>query len=102
MENDRAAIYRITNEEKPEDPVFSVEYLDRTANPFIDFYKFCNGKWEATHPIPADKPYFGASLELHERNQYILGKILEKMRTRRTAGPGQKDAWRFLFFLHGY
>ena len=90
MENGRAAIYRITSEEKPEDPVFSVEYLDRSVNPFTDFYKFCNGKWEATHPIPADKPYIGASLELHERNQYILGKILEKCALEEQRDPVRK------------
>ena len=97
MEIDRAAIYSITNEEKPEDPVFSVEYLDRTASPFGDFYKFCNGEWEATHPIPADKPYLGASLELHERNQYILGRILEKCALEEQHDPVKKMLGDFYF-----
>lgn len=68
----------IGEEEKPENPKFSVEYMNQDADPAENFYEYSNGKWLSTHPIPADHSYWGASSELYEKNRYILGKILER------------------------
>jgi len=67
----------IGDEEKPENPKFSVEYMDQSVDPAENFYEYSNGKWLKTHPIPSDHSYWGASSELYEKNRYILGKILE-------------------------
>ncbi|WP_393970639.1 M13 family metallopeptidase [Oxyplasma meridianum] len=68
----------IGEDEKPEDPKFSVEYMNHSVDPAENFYEYSNGKWLETHPIPPDHSYWGASSELNERNRYILGKILER------------------------
>ena len=68
----------IGEDEKPENPKFSVEYMDQSVDPAENFYEYSNGKWLKTHPIPSDHSYWGASSELYEKNKYILGKILEK------------------------
>ena len=68
----------VGEDEKPEDPKFSVKYMDMSVNPFDDFYSFCNGTWAREHPIPEDKAFWSGSAELFEKNRYILVKILEK------------------------
>ncbi len=70
-------IYRIGNDEKPEFPRFSVEYIDHSVDPFDDFFLYSNGKWIKNHPIPPEKSFWGSAGELMEWNRYILGKILE-------------------------
>lgn len=70
-------IYRIGNEEKPEFPRFSIEYIDQSVDPFDDFFHYSSGKWIKSHPIPPEKSFWGSSAELVEWNRYILGKILE-------------------------
>lgn len=68
----------IGDDEKPEDPKFSVEYMDPEVDPAENFYEYSNGKWLKTHPVPSDHSYWGASSELVEKNRYVLGKILER------------------------
>ena len=76
---DRSAkISIIGDEEKPENPKFSIEFMDRQADPLDNFYEFSAGNWVRGHPIPPDKSSWSSSAELVERNRYILGKILEE------------------------
>ncbi len=74
----RKRIEKISDSEKPENPKFSVKFMDRSIDPADKFYDYCNANWVRTHPIPEDKAYWGASMELVERNRYILGKLLEE------------------------
>ncbi len=69
------------DDERPEDPKFSVDYMDLKADPFEDFNTYCNGTWVREHPVPSDKVFWSGSAELVERNRYILAKILEKCAT---------------------
>ncbi len=68
----------IGREEMPEEAKFSIENMDRSEDPMANFYRFANGKWIDTHPIPPDKSSWGGFMELLDRNTYILGKILEE------------------------
>ncbi len=52
--------------------------MDTNEDPMANFFRFANGKWIDTHPIPPDKSSWGGFMELRDRNIYILGKILEK------------------------
>ena len=94
---ERAGIYIIKDDEKPESPVFSVKYMNTDVNPFQNFYEFCNGKWVETHPIPHDKAYWGASMELIERNRYILGRILQDCVLLGTDDPVRKMVGDFYY-----
>jgi putative endopeptidase len=71
-------IHLIGVDEKPEDPKFSIDFMNRDADPFKDFYEYSAGNWIRSHPIPPDKSSWSSSAELVERNRYILGKILEE------------------------
>ncbi|WMT49652.1 MAG: M13 family metallopeptidase [Thermoplasmatales archaeon] len=68
----------ISDDERPEKPVFSTSFLDKSVDPIDDFFTYSCGKWVNTHPIPEDKFMWGATWELVEWNRFILGKILEE------------------------
>ncbi len=84
-------IKKISPNEEPENPKFSVNYMDKNVDPLDNFYEYSNGNWIRTHPIPEDKAHWGASSELDERNIYILGKILEKCSLNNTQGEGRME-----------
>nr|WP_314740286.1 M13 family metallopeptidase [uncultured Haemophilus sp.] len=45
------------------------EGMDNTISPRQDFYRYVNGKWEATTTIPADRTSWGTLAELNELNE---------------------------------
>ncbi len=53
---------------------FSVEYMDKSIDPFKDFYTFANGKWLERYEIPPDKVRYEAFSILYDRNQKIAWK----------------------------
>lgn len=59
-------------------PRFSVEHMDRTANPTEDFFRFASGHWIDTHPVPEDKTRWSGFDELRERNFALLRGLLEE------------------------
>ena len=75
---DSSFIEKIDPKERPEEAKFSIHNMDVNEDPMANFYRFANGKWIDTHPIPPDKSSWGGFMELRDRNIYILGKILEK------------------------
>ncbi len=75
---DNSFIERIDPKERPEEAKFSIQNMDMNEDPMANFFRFANGKWIDTHPIPPDKSSWGGFMELRDRNIYILGKILER------------------------
>ncbi|MEO5964334.1 MAG: M13 family metallopeptidase [Candidatus Limnocylindrales bacterium] len=49
---------------------------DESAAPGEDFYRYANGGWLATHPVPPEYGAYGAFHEVNERNQDLLHRLL--------------------------
>jgi putative endopeptidase len=56
---------------------FSVEHMDRSVAPGVDFAKYANGGWAARTEIPADKARWGSGDMLGENNWARIRTILE-------------------------
>ncbi len=75
-------------------PRFSVDYMDRSVPPGVDFYRYADGTWVKNNPVPPDKSRWGAFIELQERNWFLIHQILDETAAGRQApnSPAQKVA----------
>jgi len=55
--------------------------LDTSVDPGVDFYRFANGGWIDTNPIPPGYGSWGSFEELGERNDATIRAMLEEAST---------------------
>ncbi|MCP3143167.1 M13 family metallopeptidase [Pyxidicoccus xibeiensis] len=55
-----------------------LKHLDRSVRPQDDFYKFVNGNWLKSTPIPADRARYGTFIELADKAELAMRTIIEE------------------------
>ena len=61
----------------PYTPSLETRFLDRSADPCVDFYLFACGNWNRLNPIPADQARWDVYSKLQTENLRYLWAILE-------------------------
>jgi putative endopeptidase len=69
-------------------PGFSLDNIDKSIDPCVDFYQYACGNWIKNSEIPPDQAQWVSFVELNERNKDIERGILEKA----AAGGAGRDA----------
>jgi putative endopeptidase len=64
--------------ELPYTPSLETKFLDRTADPCVDFFQFACGSWNKLNPIPKDEAVWSVYGKLHDENMRYLWGLLEQ------------------------
>jgi putative endopeptidase len=63
----------------PYTPGLNTEFMDTSADPCVDFYRYSCGGWVKKNPIPADQPAWSVYAKLAQDNERFLWGILNDL-----------------------
>ncbi len=75
-------------------------WLDRSVAARVNFFRFANGGWLRSHPIPADQSYWGVDAALQQKNQEFIHDLVESL-TKTPWPPGSAERKIADFYLSG-
>jgi putative endopeptidase len=85
-----ATVAVTTAQDKPRVPGIDTSGMDLSVRPQDDFFRYVNGRWVDTTPIPADLSSYGTFAMLRERSQEAVRGIIEA-EGRAQAAPGSNS-----------
>ncbi len=62
----------------PYTPSLDTRFMDKSADPCTDFYKYACGNWNKLNPIPADQAGWNVYAKLTDENERLLWGILDQ------------------------
>ena len=62
----------------PYTPVLETAFMDKKADPCVNFYQYSCGKWSQRNPIPPDQATWDVYSKLNNENQRFLWGILQQ------------------------
>ncbi len=75
----------------PYTPSLDPDFMDRSADPCVDFYQYSCGGWMKINPIPSDQANWGVYGKLAQDNQRFLWGILDDLsKTTAKRNPNQQ------------
>lgn len=80
--------YAQDSQPTPHKAGFSIDNIDKSVDPCMDFYQYACGNWIKNTQIPPDRPDMDSFGEVEEQNLLVLRDILEKA----SKGGAERDA----------
>jgi endothelin-converting enzyme/putative endopeptidase len=77
--------------ELPYTPALETKFMDRTADPCVDFFQFACGSWNKLNPIPRDEASWSVYGKLHDENvRYLWGLLEQAAQTGTSRTPNEQ------------
>ena len=86
-----AACGKVQKETADKPVAFDTSFIDSTVNPCENFYQYAIGGWRANNPVPETESRWMAFNILNEENRQKLMKIVDVVRTNKSAKKGSDE-----------